>query len=293
MPLAASGRLPERLAIHWTVAGDPDGSMPLWAAVFVPALIWLVLASGAVIMWRRTDAAPDWVPVGLTIGLILVGVQASIVHANLDRTDWHEARSVTIRIVAALAVASAAGLTVWLARRRVPASQQKATDGPVMDLPEGQRLVWFSRTSNPWMLGLSVVTGLAAVATLLVGAAGLTNLNWQLIAPLALVSILFLGCASVEARVSEKGLRVALGPFGWPARRWSVEDIESARSETRTVTQVGGLGYRINRLGTTVMLRSGECLVIRARGKDFAVSVDDAARGAALLNSWRAHHPSR
>ncbi len=39
-------------------------------------------------------------------------------------------------------------------------------------------------------------------------------------------------------------------------------------------------------LGTTVMLRSGECLVVRTiKGKDFAVSVDDAERGAALLNS--------
>ncbi|GAA3089600.1 hypothetical protein GCM10020254_38220 [Streptomyces goshikiensis] len=33
------------------------------------------------------------------------------------------------------------------------------------------------------------------------------------------------------------------------------------------------------------MLRAGECLVIRAGGKEFAVSVDDAERGAALLNS--------
>ena len=43
-------------------------------------------------------------------------------------------------------------------------------------------------------------------------------------------------------------------------------------------------------LGTTVMLRSGECLVIHSKGKDFAVSVDDAERGAALLNSLSARH---
>lgn len=37
------------------------------------------------------------------------------------------------------------------------------------------------------------------------------------------------------------------------------------------------------------MLRGGECLVIRpSKGREFAVSVDDAERGAALLNSLRA-----
>ncbi|MFJ3965041.1 hypothetical protein [Streptomyces sp. NPDC090036] len=34
-----------------------------------------------------------------------------------------------------------------------------------------------------------------------------------------------------------------------------------------------------------MMLRSGECLVVRAKGKDFAVGVDDAGRAAALLNT--------
>jgi hypothetical protein len=53
-------------------------------------------------------------------------------------------------------------------------------------------------------------------------------------------------------------------------------------------------GYRVSGLGTTVMLRSGECLVVRTRdkGREFAVSVDDAERGAALLNALNAPQPS-
>jgi hypothetical protein len=111
--------------------------------------------------------------------------------------------------------------------------------------------------------------------------------------PFALASVLVLGCASVQARVSDKGVEVSFGPFGWPTRRWPVEAVESARVETRTPAQVGGWGYRLSGLGTTVMLRSGECLVLRtAKGKDFAVSVDDAERGAALLNSLKARRTS-
>ncbi|KIF06627.1 hypothetical protein PL81_06480, partial [Streptomyces sp. RSD-27] len=105
---------------------------------------------------------------------------------------------------------------------------------------------------------------------------------------LALAALAVLVCSSVRARVTRRGLEVAFGPLGYPVRRWAAEDIESARAEERTPARAGGWGYRINGLGTTVMVRGGECLVVRAKGRDFAVSVDDAARGAALLNSLRA-----
>ncbi|CAL9524561.1 hypothetical protein SUDANB140_03926 [Streptomyces sp. enrichment culture] len=99
----------------------------------------------------------------------------------------------------------------------------------------------------------------------------------------------------MQARVSERGLEVSFGPFGWPGRRWAPGDIDTARAEYRRPTEVGGWGYRVSGLGTTVMLRAGECLVVRPRGRrtDFAVSVDDAERGAALLNSLRGERPRR
>lgn len=82
--------------------------------------------------------------------------------------------------------------------------------------------------------------------------------------------------------------------LGRPVRRWQAAEIESARAENRTPAQAGGWGYRLGGLGTTVMLRGGECLVIRMRGKgeEFAVSMDDAERGAALLNALNAPRPS-
>ncbi|MFJ3819952.1 DUF1648 domain-containing protein [Streptomyces nodosus] len=294
IPLAAEGRLPQRLATHWSGAGEPDGSMPLWGAVLVPALCWLVVAVGMVILGRRTDAAREWVAVVLATGFLLVGAQAAIVRANLDRTDWHEARSMSVWLVVGLGVAAcAAGLITWLSGRRPGTPREAATDGPVMDLPQGQRLMWFSRATNPWIQGASAATGLATVAAALVAVTGLTGPLWRLIVPLAVTSVVLLGCGSVEARVSEQGLKVAFGPFGLPALRWTLKDIESARSEHRTAAQSGGWGYRLGPRGTTVMLRGGECLVIRARGRDFAVSVDDAERGAALLNTWVAQRASR
>ncbi|MFD9436149.1 DUF1648 domain-containing protein [Streptomyces sp. NPDC060002] len=299
LPPAAAGRLPERLATHWNAgAGRPDGSMPLWAAALFPALVWAVLTAVVALALRRSGAGaggaiPGWAVAGLGFGgVVLLGGQASIVRANLDHASWRDADSVTSWVVGTLVVAVTVGAIGFLAARRAPAQTPPAADGPVLELPAGQRLVWLARTSNPWLQVVAAVTGLLAIVFAVVVLAGLADPPVALAAtPFALACVLVLGCSSVQARVSERGLDVTFGPLGWPGRHWALEDIESARTENRTPAQVGGWGYRLSGLGTTVMLRSGECLVIRTgKGKDFAVSVDDAEHAAALLNSLGARH---
>ena len=129
---------------------------------------------------------------------------------------------------------------------------------------------------------LGLVLGLAPAATL-----------WPVCAGCAVLALAGSVSSSVRAKVSEAGLEISFGPLGWPARRWTPDALESARAERRLPSQVGGWGYRLSGLGTTVMLRAGDCLVVRPRGRrsDFAVSVDDAERGAALLNALRARTP--
>ncbi|MEU1003679.1 DUF1648 domain-containing protein [Streptomyces tibetensis] len=300
LPLVAGSRLPDRLATHWDASsGKPDSSMPLWAASLFPALIWGVAAALVALMWWRarvtsSGGAGGWV--GATLGsggVMLLGGQASIVRANLDHADWREADSVTVSVVVTLVAAVGVGTAALLASRRTPAVVPTG-GGPTMEIPAGERFVWLSRTSNPWLHATAAVTGVVAMAAVVAGLGGLMGAEAALLAgPFALASVLVLGFASVQARVSERGLEVTFGPLSWPARRWAADAIASARVETRTPSQVGGWGYRLSGLGTTVMLRSGECLVIRTHnGKDFAVSVDDAERGAALLNSLNAQRSS-
>ncbi|WP_327675134.1 DUF1648 domain-containing protein [Kitasatospora sp. NBC_00458] len=292
LPWAVRDRLPDPLATHW--GGEaPDGSTSLLAAAVGPALCWAaVVAAAAVARWRAGAAARPWVGAGLGFtGALLVGAQASIVHANLDRPDWQHARPVGPAVAVALAAAVAVGLLGrGLARRRGPGPLPvTASDAPGLDLPDGQRAVWLSRTVNPWLGLLAGVFGVGAVAAALAALGGLGGPGWALFAPLAVVAVTAAGCSSVQARVTERGLDVAFGPFGWPARHWSTADVAAARAEQRTPAQVGGWGYRLSGLGTTVMLRRGECLVVRPRrGVEFAVSVDDAERGAALLNTLAA-----
>ncbi|MFC9585930.1 DUF1648 domain-containing protein [Streptomyces yangpuensis] len=296
LPLATSGRLPERVATHWGGAA-PDGSMPVWAASAFPALIWAALALGTVLMTRRTHApTPSWTGAALAFtGVFMAGTQASIVRANLDRADWREAGSVGLGITLTFVAALAAGALGWIAGRRgeLPAPAAEPDAGASLEIPAGQRLVWLSRTTNPWLHLVAAVTGVAALAAALAAAGGLlTGMQWAVVTPFALASVLTLAFSSVQARVTQKGLEVAFGPLGWPARRWAPQDIESSRAESRTPAQAGGWGYRLSGLGTTVMLRAGECLVVHPRkGAEFAVSVDDAERGAALLNTLSAGRP--
>ncbi|MFI8202079.1 DUF1648 domain-containing protein [Streptomyces sp. NPDC085937] len=292
-PLVARDRLPDRLATHWGTGGDPDSSMPFWAATVFPALLWLALAVAALLtLWRARRspggfAGSSWMGVTLGFtGVTLLGAQASIVRANLDRTDWRDAGSVTVWVVVTLAGAIAVGVVALLIGRRARVTVPPVA-GPALEIPEGQRFVWLSRASNRWLHLMAAACGIVTAGATVAAMGGLAGLHtvWSA-ATFALATVALLACASVQARVTEKGLEVALGPLGWPARRWAADTIVSAWAENRTAMQVGGWGYRLSGLGTTVMLRGGECLVIRTvKGKDFAVSVDDAERGAALLNS--------
>ncbi|MGW1600204.1 DUF1648 domain-containing protein [Streptomyces eurythermus] len=290
LPWALRDRLPDRPATHWSGGGTPDGSLPLWAACLVPAGVWLLTVLATSVRPRRSGStARPWRAMTLApTGAVLVGAQVSVVRANLDHTDWHQARQPVLGVVLIGALTAVAAAAAW---RFTPRPAAVPAAAPTLEVPAGERLVWFSRAANPWLRLLAAVAGLVAVVALVALAVGLADPAglWPVCAGAAVVSLSGATFSSVQAKVSEAGLEVSFGPLGWPVRRWSPDAIETARAERRLPSQVGGWGYRISGLGTTVMLRAGDCLVIRPRGRraDFAVSVDDAERGAALLNTLR------
>ncbi|MFE4517891.1 DUF1648 domain-containing protein [Kitasatospora sp. NPDC056783] len=289
LPLAARHRLPDPLATHWG-GREPDGSMSLTAAALFPAALWAVLVLALTALRRyRAEPVPRVAAATLAAGgVLLTGAQSSVVHANLDRARWQDAAPVGAEVALVLLAAGLAGLLAWLAGRRYAGhpAPRPAAGAPLLEAPAGENFVWLSWVANPWLQLAAAVSGLVAGAVALTSASGLTDPHWFLVATAGVMAATFLLCSSARARVTADGLAVGLGPFGRPARRWSPAELESARAEQRTAAQVGGWGYRINGRGTTVMLRGGACLVVRThQGAEFAVSVDDADRGAALLNA--------
>ncbi|MFI6156319.1 DUF1648 domain-containing protein [Kitasatospora sp. NPDC051170] len=288
MPLAARDRLPEQVATHWN-GSAPDSSMSVTAAALFPAGVWLVmtLVVAAAFRFRPGRARPVFAATLAGTGVLLTGAQASVVHANLDHTRWQDAAPLGLQVALTLLASGTAGALAWLAARRPAAAPAALPPGaPVLQLPAGERAVWLSHAANVPIQVAATILGLGAITVLLTSSTGLTDGHWPAAVCLALAAVALLLASSAHVRVTSQGLHVGFGPFGLPARHWALAELESARVEERGAGEAGGWGYRINDRGTTVMLRRGECLVVRTRrGTDFAVSVDDAERGAGLLNS--------
>ncbi|MFD5462409.1 DUF1648 domain-containing protein [Kitasatospora sp. NPDC127059] len=299
LPLTARDRLPEQVATHWS-GSRPDGSMPLTMAALFPAGVWLLVALGLAVGLRlgpdRTRGVAG--PVLAATGVLLAGAQASIVRANLDRTRWQDAAPMGVEVVLIIVAAGLAGALAWLATRRAAAVTAPVLPGaPVLAAKPGERLVWLSQAANHWLQVLAAVLGLVAVSGALLAASGRTeSADWLSVVLFGAGAVTVLLCSSVRVRVTGDGLHVGFGPFGLPTRHLTPAEIASARVEHLSARQAGGWGFRVFRKGTAVFVRSGECLVVRTtRGTDLVISVDDAERGAALLNALveRAGTPSR
>lgn len=303
LPMSARDRLPDRVATHWS-GSRPDGSMPLTTAALFPAVIWLLVAAvlAVALRFRPGRARGLAGPVLAATGVLLSGAQASIVRANLDRARWQDAAPMGVEVVLIVVAAGLAGALAWLATRRpadtsaftgitgvtgTAGAQATRIGAPVLVPGAGERLVWLSQASNHWLQALSSVLGLLSVPGVMLAASGRTgSVDWRAVTFFGLGAVVALLCSSVRVRVTEAGLHIGFGPFGWPARRLAPAELVSARVEQLTAREAGGWGYRVHRGGSVVFLRRGACLVVRTRrGRDFAVSVDDAERGAALLNA--------
>ncbi|GAA3118773.1 DUF1648 domain-containing protein [Streptosporangium carneum] len=297
VPLVLRDRLPDPLATHWNGAGVPNGHMTFTVNLVSALLLWgvgwgvlLVLALRGPALSTRLGRA-GWCGFLFGWSVLAVGVQASTLHANLDVADWRQAALPAWQVVTVVVAAVAAGVLAGVLGRGGPDPRHDPAALPTMRLRPGQRAVWVSRATNHWLAGLSLAALAGALATGVLAATGVMSgeVVWINVAVLATVALVGAGTCSVRVRVDAEGLRVGFGALGRPARHTPVAGIESAWVETRSPAEVGGWGVRgLPGAGrVTFMLRGGECLVVRrVTGGEFAVSVDDARNGAALLNAY-------
>ncbi|TYB61057.1 DUF1648 domain-containing protein [Nonomuraea sp. PA05] len=290
-PLALRDRLPDPLATHWGTSGSvPDGSSSLTGYLITTQLLWAGLCLVFLLLGRARDrraarmtsAACVW-----ALGVLLLGAGASTLAVNLDAATWRDALLPGWHIPLAIAAAAVAGALAAYLSRGAPDEQSSAAR-PVLRLRPGQRAVWVSRVVNPW---LAAASAMALLFTAVTAALTLTGTAPGGFVPVLLpgfVILLLAGLATVavSVRVRDDLITIGFGPFGWPARRIPLAKVESAWSETRQPGEVGGWGFRGLPGSATIMLRGGECLVLRYRsGGRLAISIDDAERGASLINA--------
>lgn len=275
VPLAIGwGRFPDPVASHWGLSGVPDGNLPFLAVPLVHVgLIGVGLLTTSLFRVEGEPTAEAFAMVGLMGGLG-TALNGLLVYLNWGAASWDEAGVFNPwHIGMVLAGAFVGGVVGFaLGRRWYPERQATKADGPVIHVSHGERVTWVGRTTARWPFFL---LGGVALVFLLLPAWGI----WLG----GLFVLLALAFMQVEANVNNDGLRVRLG--GIPVRRIPLEKISSARAIDLEPTEWGGWGWRAAPNGSAIVLRRGDALELTFRnGRRFAITVDDAATGAALVN---------
>lgn len=294
-------RVPEPAALHWGTSGvDRTGSVAELVAPSATLGGVSLVVMGVLAVLTGRQAFVRRMVLGLAVGLatMFAGITLATVVVQVDAPTATEAASpewwIVGSIVAALALGAGAARLAG-ADPALPARGPLDPDVATADLPEGQRAVW-----------LRTVAGLGRTATwvVLVAGAVVAAALWLLTDTLVVlvvtvpVLVLVLTMTTWQVQVDARGL-TARSTVGRPRMRIPAAEVERAHVTTvRPFREFGGWGIRTNVAGTVgVVVRSGEAIAVeRTGGRRFVVTVDDAATGAALLNTYaqrgRAGHPA-
>ncbi|MFE0650053.1 hypothetical protein ACFVZH_15860 [Streptomyces sp. NPDC059534] len=279
--------LPAELATHYSLGdgGRADGWTGQAAYVAVSTALVAGLATAWTAFVRRRSLWGAWATAGFTGGLLVQLLRNNLVDAFEAQVS---APAVDLAVAGTAAVA--AGLAGWaltsLVPEEEPADRPGTPDGPRLALGAGEVAGWTRATGSRPLTVLAVLALVAAPVVLLA-------VDW----PHALfglfglvVGVPGLALARVRVTVDRHGLTVRSGVLPRPRVRIALDEIAGADvRDVDALADFGGWGYRVRAHRTGVVLRSGEALVVRRdSGREFAVTVPDAATAAALLNTLAA-----
>ena len=284
VPAAAlTARLPDPIAVHWSLTGRPNGHLPWWACTLLVAILWgagWTALLRTTVTPRRRDIASVY-----AIGGLLLAAQNSGLWANLDAGTWRSARHLPgyvliPGIVACAAVASGIGWCAAPPDEPGRAEEPYQPDTPERRLRPGEQVVWAGGATNFWML--LVVPVIALIGRVTTG-------GERSLVVTAVIAVAMLGFCTVHVVVGPEAVVVSSGLAGWPRRRVRLQQIRSAGIATVAPLTYGGWGLRRRAGRTAVIVRGGPALdLLLVDGRRFVVTVDGAAEAAALVNGYLA-----
>ncbi|MBW0118008.1 hypothetical protein [Pseudonocardia abyssalis] len=278
--VTAADRLPDPLASHFALDGTADGFTGHgWLLVVLLGLA----GSLAVVSWatlnsphvpgRRVVVGASWATATL-LGVVTWSATA----ANLDLADAADAVLPPWWFAVGLGAGAVVGAVAYRFAPPSPPAGRTDVMTPAVRLGATEQVSW-SRTATSRV-------GVAAAVVLTVAGIGTAVAGLPLVAPVALLVAAAALAVATTARVTvdRRGLRVGLGPLGWPRLVVPVEDIRSAAVGEVSPAEFGGWGYRIVPGARGVILRGGPALLVTRRsGARLVVTVDDPGTAAGLL----------
>ncbi|MBT2901840.1 DUF1648 domain-containing protein [Streptomyces sp. McG3] len=281
-------RLPDRLAVHFDAGGSADGYMGVTAHLLYTAASLLVLGA----LWafiavngKLHGRAHRWfIGGGFAVAGFLGYLLIAVLSVNVDAPEGGPADGFPLRhLVVALGAAVLAGALGVLASRLVPAPDDPRDRDPAsrerIALADGEVAGW-ARGIGAWWVPVAVLVFLAAGVTV-----GLSQ-SWFIGGPILLLGLVTATFCRPHVTVDRRGLTVS-GLLPRPRVRVPLERMAGADSRpVNALAEYGGWGYRVRPERSGVITRSGEAIVVSlTSGREFAVTVDDSATGAALLNT--------
>ncbi|MFC4556179.1 DUF1648 domain-containing protein [Georgenia faecalis] len=284
-------RLPDPVAVHWGLDGvDRTGTVGELIApmAVIGGLSLVVLGAFAVLTGRQAINRRMVLGLAVALATLFAGMALTTVLVQVDVPTATEAASpdtgMTLTLLAAVALGALAGALAGSDPAQ-PATGALPAGVPTADLPEGQRAVWVRSvsgigTTTTWVLAL-------AAGALGIGVWLLTD-TVLLVVTLAPVVVLMLTMTTWQVQVDARGL-TARGALGWPRHHVPASEVERADvTQVRPFAEFGGWGLRTAVSGTVgIVVRKGEAIAVeQTGGRRLVVTVDDAATGAALLNTF-------
>ncbi len=270
-------RLPDPMAVHWGTSSHPDGSMGQWWSLALLGGMFLVGWLALLVIERRLGLLSPMLALVYFMMSLLTAVELITVERNLDAAVWSDAAPFHWwLILIVLAIGFVFGYLGWVLGGGKEGMPVRRVPGVVTSagLVPGSTGVWVKTVIAPFLLWMAA----APLAFLPLMA---NKYRW---APFVATVVIALMAAAVVT-VSEKGLVVGLGPWGWPRLRVPLEKVERAEVINVRPVAYGGWGLRWVPGTIGVILRSGPGIrVVKRSGREFVVTVDDAEQGAGLLN---------
>jgi hypothetical protein len=282
------GELPDPIAVHWGTHG-PDGFGSLTPNVVIPAIACMVVAgllwalgffAGRQSFTRRGAAAG-----AIWLTTLLEGVSIGGLSVQRGVADAREAGSITGAIVIAFVIATAAaGVAILLSPGDPPqpTTESIPDDATRLPLGENEQASWIREVLSPgYHFSLAATVVAVALVVIFTG-------EWALALLLGVVlGFSFVAFMHFVVTVNRDGLTVR-SALGRPRFRVPLDEVIKAEVvEVRPIREFGGFGIRGDGHGRIgVVIRTGEMLQVHRTGdRIFVVTVDDAATGAALLNT--------
>lgn len=269
--------LPDPTATHWGASGIPDGNMPLaMVPLIMVFMIGVGLLTSSLFRWEGKPTAEAVAMIGLlgAMGLVL---NTSLVALNWDVPSWDQAEPFVWWHIVAVVVAGVGGVVVGynVGKRWYPPPKRDLLAKPraVIEVADGEQVSWTGSTTVRWPL-------------LIVGGVGFVFLfmgQWWWLMGVLFFALAFL-FSVVYVTVNDKGLDVRLGGR-LPVKRIGLAEMVHVEAIDLEPARWGGWGYRVAPGRSAIVLRRGDAIEVTfPNDRQFAVTVDDAATGAALLS---------